>query len=201
MSGLGLRRGVWWFHEPNGTWLRWDSEWGKWERASLPPPPPLPCEVAEPRRSLSVDDYSSVDVELFQSVVGQLRFVTSMFWQQANFFILIQGGLLTVVASQFIPKVKTQPLLPLLLLSALGLLLAGFWGFIAWNRVWIIKKWNYQVKHLDREIDRHLVYQNVLQELEDKGHRRPTHLARFIPWLLAAGWIALLIWSPLAHYS
>jgi hypothetical protein len=168
----------------------------------------LPCKdvatktllcVEDYSSAWSVEDYSSADLELLKPVVDQHRFVTSMFWQQANFFVVIQGALLSVLASQVLNKGPKQ-LTPLLLLSALGLVLAVFWGLVAWNRVWIIEKWIGQVRHLDREVDRHLVYESVEKALEEKRwYRKPTHMTRFLPWLLALGWIALLIWPPVTH--
>jgi hypothetical protein len=70
---------------------------------------------------------------LFRSAVEHFRFVTTMFWQQAGFFLLIQSALLAVV-SQTLPKGEAQRV-PLLVVSALGLILALFWGWLARKRL------------------------------------------------------------------
>jgi hypothetical protein len=133
------------------------------------------------------------DLDVFKSAVEQLRFVTTMFWQQASFFVLIHSALATVV-SQLLPKDKREPA-SLLVLSALGLVLALFWGYVARNRYWIIQQWHRQVRHLDRELDRHLVYEGVEVLLEKYWYRKPTWVTTLLPWLLAVGWAALLITS------
>jgi len=139
----------------------------------------------------SVEDYSSAKLELWKSAMGQYQFVTTTFWQQANFFIAIQAALLGVVASQYIPKGKEE-LWPLLSVSVLGLLLAGFWAVIAWNRVRIIDEWDRQVRNLDQ----HLVYVNVQAKLKaNKFFRRPTHMTRLVPLALIVVWIGLILWA------
>jgi hypothetical protein len=75
-----------------------------------------------------------------------------MFWEQAGFFVVIQGAVFAVAAKS-LPSGKQQ-WASLLVLSLLGLILALFWGWVACNRYWIIKLWNRQVRHLDRELDR-----------------------------------------------
>jgi hypothetical protein len=113
-----------------------------------------------------------------------------MFWQQASFFVVIHSALATVV-SQLLPKDKREPA-SLLVLSALGLVLALFWGYVARNRYWIIQQWHRQVRHLDRELDRYLVYEGVEVLLEKYWYRKPTWVTTLLPWLLAVGWAALL---------
>jgi len=137
----------------------------------------------------SVEDYSSAKLELWKSALGQYQFVTTMFWQQANFFMAIQAALLSVVASQFLLKGK-EKLGPLLLVSILGLLFAVFWAIIARNRVRIIEEWDRQVRNLDR----HRVYVRVQEEL--KSLWKPTRMTRFVPWfLIIVVWPGLMIWA------
>jgi hypothetical protein len=157
------------------------------------PPRPFPSEDVQALGSWSVKNYATADLELFKSAVEQLRFVTTMFWQQAGFFVLIHGALLTVV-SRLPPREEQDPA-SLPALSLLGVLLALFWGWVAWNRVWIIEQWRDQVRNLDKEVDRHLVYDRVEALLDEHPLRRPAYATKFLPWLLALGWIGLLIWS------
>jgi hypothetical protein len=139
----------------------------------------------------SVEDYSSTRLELWQSAMGQYQFVTGMFWQQANFFIVIQAGLLGVVASQFLLKGKEE-LGPLLFVSVLGLCLAVFWAVIAWNRVRIIDEWDRKVRNLDR----HRVYVSVQVKLKAKKFFwSPTQMTRLFPLALIAVWFGLIMWA------
>ena len=193
MENPRLIRGIWWSQNPDGSWKRWESPTGPWVEASTPPPRPFPSEDVQALESWSVKNYATADLELFKSAVEQLRFVTTMFWQQAGFFFLIQGALLTVV-SRLLP-IEKGDLESLRALSVLGLLIALFWGWVAWNRVWIIEQWRDQVRKLDKEVDRHLVYDRVESLLDEHPLRRPASATKFLPWLLALGWIVLLIWS------
>jgi hypothetical protein len=140
-----------------------------------------------------VEDYFAADLELFKSVVDQQRFVTKMFWEQATFFLVIQSALLTVVA-QSLPKGKDHPAQPwpLLVLSILGLVLALFWAWVAWNRVWIIARWRDKVRYLDMEVDRHHIYEDVEALLERHWYRKPTSVTKFLPLFLAVCWLGLL---------
>ncbi len=207
MEGLKLRQGTWWFQKPNGTWMRYkpgkDPGKDQWVPTSKLPPPPPRCEDVATQRRPSVEDFSNADLELLKSVVDQHRFVTNMFWQQANFFTVIQSALLSVVAALFIKKGADHPM-TFLLLSILGMGLAVFWGLIALNRVRIIDEWNKRVEHLDEEVDRHRVYKSVKRAIEGDEKKwykppiwyiPPTHMTRFLPWLLALAWIVPLIWS------
>lgn len=193
MESPSLRRGIWWSRRPNGTWMRWESSSDQWVMARTAPPRPFPREDLEVGGSWKAEHYASADLEFFNSAVEQLRFVTGMFWQQASFFVVIQSALLAVV-SQSLPRGREQPE-SLLILSALGLVLALFWGWVAWNRVWIIRLWHSQVRRLDWKVDRHLVYEGVEELLEKYWYRKPTEATKFLPLLLALGWIGLLITS------
>jgi hypothetical protein len=160
----------------------------------MPPPPPLSREDDERQVTGLVKDYADADLEFFKSAVEQLRFVTKMFWEQAGFFVVIQTALLAVV-SDALPKRTEQPE-TLLVLSILGLVLALFWGWVAWNRIWIIGLWGRRVRLLDREVDRHLIYDGVERELDSRPKlRKPTYATGLLPLLLAVGWISLLIAS------
>jgi hypothetical protein len=160
------------------------------------PSPYRDKDVEAQGRASVVENSFTADLELFKSVVDQHQFVTKMFWDQANFFVLFQGALLTVVA-QSLPKGKDHPAQPwqLLVLSILGLVLALFWAWVAWHRVWIIAQWRDKVRHLDLEIDRHHIYEDVEARLDHFSYRKPTSVTRFLPWVLALGWIGLLILS------
>jgi hypothetical protein len=138
------------------------------------------------------DSDAIADLEYLKSAVEHLRFVTTMFWQQAGFFLVIQTALLAV-ASQSLPKGSEQPA-PLLVLSALGLALALFWGWVAWNRVEIINRWRAHVVRLDQLVDPHRLYEGE-GLLANYSLRRPTSATMFLPFLLALGWIVLLILS------
>jgi hypothetical protein len=200
--GPSLREGIWWVQRHDGTWMRWESlsrKWVKpqrslrlpWVEAPRLPPQPFPGEDVEARGSWSAQNYAIADLEIFKSAVDQLRFVTKMFWEQANFFVVIQGALLTVVAKS-LPIQDSKQRAPMLFLSALGLALAAFWGLVAWQRNWIIKQWHSQVRRLDWKVDRHLVYEGVEALLDKKRRRKPTSTTAFVlPWLLAAAWIWL----------
>ena len=201
MESLGLRQGTWWAQQPDGKWMSWKSskdQAGQWEPGSRPDPPEctcpdLPCKDVTTPRFVSVEDYSSADLVLLKSAVDQLRFVTTMFWQQANFFTVIQGALLSVVASQFLYR-GSHKLPPLIFLSAVGLGLAVFWACVARKRVRIIDKWTDQVRHIDQEVDRHLAYERAH---ERRWYQKPTHITQVLPCLLALAWIALLILATL----
>jgi hypothetical protein len=205
MEGPSLREGLWWIQKPDGTWMRWESlsrQWVKvkppkslpvpWVRARNFPPLPLPGEDVEARGSWSAKNYATADLELFKSAVDQLRFVTGMFWGQANFFVVIQGALLAVVAKS-VPIKDSQQWAPMLVLSTMGLILAGFWAWVAWHRNWIIKQWHCQVRRLDLKVDRHLVYESYEALLDKKWWRKPTSATRFLPWLVAGGWMLMLV--------
>jgi hypothetical protein len=195
MNGPSLRRGIWWFQKSDGIWMSWEeSPTGRWVEAPTPPPPPFPSKDVERQVTWSVEDYAAADLELFKSAVEQMRFVTTMFWQQASFFVLIQSALLAVV-SQSLASRREQPE-TLLVLSILGLVLALFWGWVAWNRIWIIGLWSDRVRRLDREVDRHQIYDGVERELDSHPVlRKPTYATGVLPLLLAVGWTLLLIAS------
>jgi hypothetical protein len=139
----------------------------------------------------SADNQTIEETELFKSAIDHYRFVTTMFWEQAGFFLLIQTALLAVV-SQSLPKGRAE-LLPLLAISALGVILALFWAWIARKRFGIIDEWRRNVIRLEGSIDRYyLLYK---KSLDKEPLRGPTAVTRFLPYVLAAGWILLFIIS------
>jgi hypothetical protein len=130
------------------------------------------------------------EAELLKSAIEQFRFVTTMFWQQAGFFLLIQGWLATVLFQSFVKGEETPG--PSLILSVLGLGLATFWTWVAWKRFEIIEYWRRKVVHLDGSVDPHYL---LYAQLDEEPDRRPTAVARFLPPTLAALWSILLIVS------
>jgi hypothetical protein len=159
-----------------------------------------PAPTGNPEKSGSVGKNAITDVELFKSVVEQYRFVTTMFWQQAGFFLLIQSGLLAVVA-QWLPK-GTAQFVPLVVVSIFGLFLAFFWAWVAWLRLGIVEYWRDSMVSLDnhrcslyakqyakqpRRLDKYrLLAKYVL--------RRPTDVTGLLPYFMVLIWIALLIY-------
>jgi hypothetical protein len=142
----------------------------------------------------SVGKNAITDAELFKSAVEQFRFVTTMFWQQAGFFLLIQSGLLAVVA-QWLPKGTAQRV-PLLVVSIFGLFLALFWAWVAWLRLRIFEYWRHHVVSLDKH-PRHLYANQYAKQpgrIDKYGLRRPTSVTGFLPVCMVAIWIVLLIY-------
>ena len=148
----------------------------------------------------SVGKNAITDAELFKSVVEQYRFVTTMFWQQAGFFLLIQSGLLAVVA-QWLPKGTAQRS-PLVVVSIFGLFLALFWAWVAWLRLGIVEYWRDSMVSLDKHRRRLYANQYAKQPgrldkyrlLANYGLRRPTSVTGLLPWGMVVIWILLLIY-------
>lgn len=184
-----LRRGLWWLRDRDGSFLRWSEEEASWQRVADRPPPPLPASTVFELGDPSVQDWSAADVEMLKIAGEHFRHDLSIFWTHSNFFLLIQGALLSV----YITQTASNPDSFLIwTLGMFGVLLAAFWYWVQHARVALIQRWREQVKRLDMAVDRHQVYVAVESYVQGHKLRSPTYFSQFLPLLFVLGW-ALLI--------
>ena len=131
------------------------------------------------------------DEVVYQTLAEHFRQDLEMFWARANFYLLIQVGLLSVVATIIANESLTSTdRLVSLGLCGVGLVLAVFWFLVLRGAVHWIAKWREQVMMVDASVSRFHCYATV-----EATHRRCLHLSpsvvtSYLPAIFIVVWIA-----------
>jgi hypothetical protein len=191
-----LRRGGLWREGPDGKWCRWNSKRQCWELVTVPLGPQDQHDSEEPllEADKATEEFNA-DLEVFKVVVEHLRHNLTIYWQQADFFILIQGGLLTAYTAL---TSKDEDILQAL--GLFGIVLSVFWWWAAYGRWRLMNKWRDEVRSLDIAIDRHWAFYRVETAIKDNRGEKPfvpAFAGLFLPWLIVLLWIyVIFVLSP-----
>ena len=98
------------------------------------------------------EDETNFDIEILKIADHHFLHDLQQFWQRSTFFVLVQGGLLSVFASIAEGDDDEQRTLALGL-AAFGVVFAIFWGWVSQLTSDRIATWRDQVMRVDEAID------------------------------------------------
>ena len=139
------------------------------------------------------------DIEILRIAAEHFRHDIDAFWSHSSFFLVIQGALVTVLATiatrsgEDTTDALLSPHATVRLISVLGLLSSASWAWVAYQRCKLIEAWRDQVVHLDGLVDRHGIYRTVETQVSNHRMRDPTQFTALLPLLLVLFWTLPLI--------
>jgi hypothetical protein len=155
--------------------------------------PAVDLSKADLAAELTAAQLITADIEILKIADQHLLHDLKQFWQRGNFFVLVQGGILSVFTG--VAKDTGHRSTLSIALAAFGFTLALFWGQIAFSTADRVTVWREEVMRLDAAIDRHGVFAQT--EQRSSIWRNPTKIAVVLPVIVAIGWIALSV----AYYA
>ncbi|XVV17178.1 hypothetical protein ACQP2X_23215 [Actinoplanes sp. CA-131856] len=139
---------------------------------------------------VSIPEESSLDIEVFKVVAEHYRQDLREYWVRNNMYLLITGILVSVFASLGSKEGYG------LALPAFGLLVSIFWFAVARGSTRWLQVWRDELCAIDHAVDRFQVYHRVEQRGRMNGKlRSPSWVTQFLPLVVSAGWLTLLIVS------
>jgi hypothetical protein len=93
------------------------------------------------------------DLEVFKVVGEHYRQDLRDFWTRSNFYLVVEGGLLSVFFSRLGNTSKYEIAIDFAFIL-LGGLLAVIWFFVARNSLFWIQQWRTQMIEVDEKVDR-----------------------------------------------
>ena len=130
------------------------------------------------------------DLEVFREVNEHFRMDVREYWSRSNFYLLVQGALMSV----FVGTVREQSSLSVLTITVgiLGLVLSLIWVYVARKSAKWIEKWRSARKVTNQRIDRHAVF----VEFDDVSHDRSAEKATsYVPCVFPTAWLLLLLFG------
>lgn len=135
------------------------------------------------------------DLEVFHEVSEHFRMDVREYWARSNFYLLVEGALVSVFVAVARDSTSDRGLATIL--GVFGFLFCLYWGIVAREGVMWIERWRKERIRLDARIDRTASLGGV------EGMKDPLKSAEnatsFAPFVFAVGWVALLVWLWLSN--
>jgi hypothetical protein len=174
-----------------------DATWIQADRAR-PGTAPGTCSVDLPDGSpcsapLAVGSYcehhSAVadrDLKIFEIVHGHFEQDLREFWQRSNFYLVVDGLLLSAFVSAHLHPLQ-------ILLACAGLVISLFWLLVARGSITWIRLWRGEVRRLDQVVNRFHSFSTVESRVQIKKWSSPSWLTQWLPAFFLVGWIVILL--------
>ena len=132
------------------------------------------------------------DLEVFKAVGEHYRQDLRDFWTRSNFYLLVEGGLLSVFISRLGNTSKYEIVIDFAFI-VLGGLLAVIWFFVAKNSLFWIQQWRTQMIEIDEKIDRLQCFSRLERLVINTPHKNPYLLTQYLPLLFGISWLGIFI--------
>lgn len=126
------------------------------------------------------------DFQIFQLVHGHMEQDLREFWQRSNFYLVVDGLILSALASSHSRSLQ-------ILLATAGIVISFFWLLTAQGSVMWIRMWRDEVRRLDRVVDRFQSFDAVEGHVLVNKLRSPSWVTQWLPVFFLTGWIVILI--------
>src|SRR5215813_3667549 len=163
-----------------------------------PVAPPQMCSVELPDGSpcsapLAVGSYceshSAVadrDLQIFQMVHEHFEQDLREFWQRSNFYLVVDGLLLSAFVSAHLRSLQ-------ILLACVGLVISLFWLLVARGSIIWIRLWRGEVRRLDQVVNRFQSFNRVENQVQVRRWSSPSWLTQWLPAFFLGGWVAIFL--------
>jgi hypothetical protein len=126
------------------------------------------------------------DIQIFQLVHGHFEQDLREFWQRSNFYLVVDGILLSAFATAHLRSLQ-------ILLSCGGLIISIFWLLVARGSVTWLRIWRGEVRRLDRVVNRFRSFDNIESRVHTNKWSSPSWLTQWLPAFFLVGWIVILV--------
>ncbi len=128
---------------------------------------------------------------MFETVSAHFRQDVSLFWTRANFYLVVQAGLLSVTAGFASRGASTPDKWIAVGLCAIGLILAVFWYLVMRAAMFWMQNWREKVIEIDQVVNRFRSYTRAEAENTRSPWLRPSLITAQLPIAFMIVWIAL----------
>jgi hypothetical protein len=158
------------------------------QRCSVDLPDGSPCSAP-----LAVGSYcehhsamAGLDIQIFQLVHGHFEQDLREFWQRSNFYLVVDGLLLSAFASAHVRSLQ-------ILLACGGLVISTFWLLVARGSVTWLRLWRGEVRRLDQVVNRFRSFDRIEHQAQTKKWSSPSWLTQWLPAFFLVGWIIIFV--------
>ena len=126
------------------------------------------------------------DLRIFEIVHGHFEQDLREFWQRSNFYLVVDGLLLSAFVSAHLHPLQ-------ILLACAGLVISLFWLLVARGSITWIQLWRGEVRRLDQIVNRFQSFSTVEGRVQVKKWSSPSWLTQWLPAFFLVGWIVILL--------
>lgn len=149
-----------------------------------------PCPAPLVMRSYC-KNHSSIgdrDFQIFQLVHEHFEQDLREFWQRSNFYLVVDGLLVSAFASVHAYALQ-------IILACAGLIISLFWLLVARSSIKWIALWRIEVRRIDRIVNRFQSFETVESQLEYRPWISASWLTQWFPAFFLLGWICIFLLS------
>jgi hypothetical protein len=134
------------------------------------------------------------DIQIFQIVHEHFEQDLREFWQRSNFYLVVDGLLLSAFASAHLRSLQ-------ILLACAGLVISTFWLLVARGSITWLSLWRGEVRRLDQVINRFQSFNTIESRVQTKRWSSPSWLTQWLPAFFLVGWIIIFLLASLRMAS
>lgn len=125
------------------------------------------------------------DLKVFEIVHAHFEQDLREFWQRSNFYLVVDGLLLSALVSAHVHGLQ-------ILLSCAGLIISLFWLLVARGSIAWIQAWRTEVCRLDQVVNRFHSWSTIESRVQSNKWASPSWLTQWLPAVFLVGWIIIL---------
>jgi hypothetical protein len=126
------------------------------------------------------------DFQIFQMIHEHFEQDLREFWQRSNFYLVVDGLLLSALASAHLRSLQ-------ILLACAGLVISSFWLLVARGSISWLRRWRDEVCRLDQIVDRFQSFNTIESHVQSKTWGSPSRLTQWLPAFFLAAWIVIIL--------
>jgi len=148
--------------------------------------------VAEGERFCTLhSEKSANDLKVYDAVLAHFRQDISLFWTRADFYLVVQAGLLSVTVNAFANRSLANGKFIIVGLCTVGLSLTIFWYLVMRGSTFWLGKWREQVIELDTAISRFKSFALVETQVKGSPSLSPSRITQYLPLVFVIAWVVL----------
>ncbi len=129
------------------------------------------------------------DFQVLQLVHEHFEQDLREFWQRSNFYLVVDGLLISAFASAHVHALQ-------IILACAGLTISLFWLLVARGSIRWLALWRAEVRRIDQVVNRFRSFDTVEgHHLQYKPWISPSWLTQWLPAVFLAGWIVIFLLS------
>jgi hypothetical protein len=132
------------------------------------------------------------DLQIFQIVHDHFEQDLREFWQRSNFYLVVDGLLLSAFVSAHLRSLQ-------ILLVCAGLVVSLFWLLVARGSIAWIGAWRDEVRRLDQVVNRFQSFNVIENKVQLSKLSSPSWVTQWLPAFFLAGWLVIFLLSVLRN--
>lgn len=126
------------------------------------------------------------DLQIFQIVHEHFEQDLREFWQRSNFYLVVDGILLSAFVSAHLRSLQ-------ILLVCAGLVISLFWLLVARGSIVWIRMWRGEVRRLDQVVNRFQSFNLIEDQVRVSKLSSPSWVTQWLPAFFLVGWFVIFL--------